>query len=271
MRRLLAAAIAVVLAGSLTTSVAAIAAPTITLRPVLHGADVSWPNCPKGEGIPSRRSEGVPMPSSSARFVVVGVTNGPGFYPNPCLARELSWVHRHHRQLAGYALTTFPTTKQIRHNATAGPFTGHVVRAQLRNAGYAEATYNVATMHRLGMSVPMIWVDVEPYPAAPWSASFRHNRAIVVGAIRGYRDAGYPVGLYTNPNGWGEVVGNWQLPTVPTWATVGRRGRAKALAACTLGPSGGPTWISQWWVGNKDLDLTCPGAPARHTMFNLTP
>ena len=36
------------------------------------GADVSWPQCPKGLGIPEKRTEGRPMPTSSARFVVLG-------------------------------------------------------------------------------------------------------------------------------------------------------------------------------------------------------
>lgn len=38
----------------------------------LTGVDISWPQCPKGMGIPSRPTEGKPMPKKSARFVVVG-------------------------------------------------------------------------------------------------------------------------------------------------------------------------------------------------------
>jgi hypothetical protein len=144
------------------------------------------------------------------------------------------------------------------------------MRAMLRNTGYAEAKYNVATMARLGMSVPMIWVDVEPYPVAPWSGSYRRNRAVVVGAIRGYRDAGFNVGIYSNPNGWGEVVGRWQLPDIPTWSTVGSRGAKAARRSCRVGPSGGPTWLAQWWRGPRDYDLTCPAAPARSKMFHRT-
>src|SRR6478672_8225031 len=53
------------------------------------GGDVSWPQCPKGMGIPQKRSLGLPMPQSSAKFVLVGLTNGPGFTPNPCLADQV--------------------------------------------------------------------------------------------------------------------------------------------------------------------------------------
>jgi hypothetical protein len=269
-RRLVAVALCALLGGSIAAAVPAHSTTGTTKRPVIRGADVSWPNCPKGMGIPSRRSEGEPMPAPGTRFVIVGLTNGPGFYPNPCIARQLRWVQRRQLLLGAYAMTTYPTAAKIRRYGGHGPFSGHGVRAALRNTGYAEARFNLATMARVGMSVPMIWVDVEPYPVAPWTLSARRNRAIVVGAIRAYRDAGFTVGIYTNPNGWGEVVGDWQLRAVPTWSTVGIRGATAARGSCSRGPSGGPTWIAQWWVGHRDLDLTCPGAPARSTMFRRT-
>jgi hypothetical protein len=269
MRRLLAIVVGVMLTASLAGASVA-ATPKLTTHPVIRGADVSWPNCPKGEGIPSRRTEGEPMPGPNATFVIVGVTNGPGFSPNPCLTRELRWVQRRHLLLGGYALTTYPTSSAVRQYRHAGPYAGTTTRSALRNAGYAEARYNTATMARAGMSVPMIWVDVEPYPVAPWSHSVRRNRAVVTGVMRAYRDAGFPVGLYTNPNGWPEVVGNWQLPNVPTWSTVGSRGSAAARRSCTVGPSGGPTWLAQWWVGPRDHDLTCPLAPKPSVMFRRT-
>ena len=53
---------------------------------LLLGGDVSWPQCPRGMGIPERPTMGLPMPLDSATYVVVGLTNGPGFFPNPCLA-----------------------------------------------------------------------------------------------------------------------------------------------------------------------------------------
>ena len=29
------------------------------------------------------------MPVDEARYVIIGLTNGPGFYPNPCLASQV--------------------------------------------------------------------------------------------------------------------------------------------------------------------------------------
>ncbi len=271
MNKLLSVVLGALAAGGLAVPSITASATTTSTRPVIRGADVSWPNCPKGEGIPSRRTQGEPMPGRGAQFVIIGVTNGPGFYPNPCLSRELRWVARRHLLLGGYALTTYPSAGQLRHHGHHGPYNGATGRGALRNTGYAEARYNIATMNHVGMSVPMIWVDVEPYPVAPWSPSFARNRAVVDGAMRAYRDAGYTVGLYTNPNGWGQVVGNWLLRSVPTWSTVGSRGATAALLSCSIGPSGGPTWIAQWWVGPRDHDLTCPAAPRRAAIFHKLP
>ena len=64
-------------------------APRVLAEPVT-GADVSWPNCPVGLGIPERRTLGLPLPRADARFVVVGLTNGPAFTPNPCLAAQVA-------------------------------------------------------------------------------------------------------------------------------------------------------------------------------------
>jgi hypothetical protein len=239
---------------------------------VVTGADVSWPNCPKGEGIPSRRSKGEPMPKPSARFVVLGVTNGPGFHPNPCLAKELSWVNRHHRLIGGYALTTYPTPQEIARHGSTGPFQGGSGRAALRNTGYAEAAYNVRTIARVGLAVQLIWVDIEPYPVAPWSHHRAANRAVIAGVIRGYHDLGYQVGLYTYANGWRDVVGAWRLPKLPTWSTAGRSHKKHALTMCTHGPSGGQTWIAQWWRTKKhDYDVTCPGTSPPFTEPTSSP
>jgi hypothetical protein len=240
----------------------ATAGTAVTTKPsITRGADISWPNCPKGEGIPSRRSKGEPLPKPTARFVVVGVTNGPGFHPNPCLPSQLHWVAQHHLLLGAYALTTYPTARQIRRHSS-GPYLGTSGDRALRNAGYAEARYNLRTMARDHFVAPLIWVDVEPYPVAPWSRSHRANRAVIQGVIRGYRDAGLAVGIYTYANGWRDVVGSWRISSLPTWSTVGPRGEANALAMCTRGPSGGPTWIAQWWNNpRRDLDVLCPTAP----------
>ena len=51
--------------------------------PQLAGNDVSWPQCPKGLGIPSRPHEGKAMPPATAEVVVNGLTNGHGCSTTP--------------------------------------------------------------------------------------------------------------------------------------------------------------------------------------------
>lgn len=131
------------------------------------GNDVSWPQCPKGMGIPSRRSYGLPMPSASAQLVVIGVTNRPGFYANPCLASQTAWAKARHMHTATYAMTTHPTTRQVAAYGLRGPYRGTSSATRLANTGHAQARYNVASMRRAGLVSPIMWVDVEPYAVAP--------------------------------------------------------------------------------------------------------
>ena len=226
----------------------------------LTGADISWPNCPKGMGIPSRRTLGLPMPLDSAAFVIVGLTNGPGFVPNPCLAEQVRWVQDNRRWLGAYAMTTFPRRDERAAYGGSGPWAAGTSRAVLKNTGYAQAMANVASMREVGMDVPFVWVDVEPYPTHPWSRDRLANRAVITGAVRGYEDAGYRVGFYSYLNGWRAVVGDWRKPGYPTWYPVGAEpdGYAEAKARCRLPSfSGGPVMLGQWVDGNRDRDVTC--------------
>src|SRR4051812_34570233 len=159
---------------SLAGPAAAAVAPTPGVR--LTGGDISWPNCPKGMGIPSRRSPGNPMPLASASFVVVGLTNGPGWYPNPCLAAQVGWAKARGAWTSAYSMTTFPTAAQRAAYGSTGPWSPSTRTGRLRNAGYQQALYNVASMTTAGLAVPFVWVDVEPYPTHPWPRNVLANR-----------------------------------------------------------------------------------------------
>lgn len=232
---------------------------TTTARPkVLLGADVSWPECPKGSGVRERPGQGKPMPSASHRFLVVGLTNGMGFTPNPCLARQLDWAKSHHVRVAPYAFTTYPTTSQQRRYRASGPYRGSGPRSRLRNAGYAQAVYNIATLRRSGLHAPMVWVDVEPSTARPWSRNHAANRAVFAGNLRAYREAGYRVGVYSTSYLWRDILGPVRYG-LPEWRTAGRSSRRAALRMCSRsGFQGGRAVLAQWWT-TSDHDVTCPG------------
>jgi hypothetical protein len=260
---LLAAALALGVVPALPPASAAVA-PTPGLR--LAGGDISWPNCPKGLGIPSRRTLGNPMPLASATFTVIGLTNGPGWYPNPCLASHVAWAKAHGVWTSAYSMTTYPTAAQRAAYGGLGPWSAATTTGRLRNAGYQQALFNVASMHATGLDVPFVWVDVEPYPTTGWPKAVLGNREVIRGVVRAYEDQGYGVGFYSYDNGWRAVVGSWRKPAYPAWVPVGpvRNGWTVASARCSRPSfSGGPVVLAQWVQSNRDRDVTCDALTGR--------
>jgi hypothetical protein len=227
------------------------------------GADISWPNCPKGLGIPSRRSLGKPLPRRSARFVVIGLTNGPAFHPNPCLVSQVAFAKERRLYAAAYAVATYPTTSQLARYGAAGPHSHSRRHGRLWNTGYAQARINVAEMRKVGLDSPVVWVDVEPVTdPAPWSGRPRQNKAVLDGVLEGYRSAGLRVGFYSVPRLWRSIVGPARY-RLPEWRTAGDTSRRAALRECTTDSiQGGPAVIAQWWDADRDYDVLCPGRPA---------
>jgi hypothetical protein len=264
----LAAALAA-LGSGLVAAPAASAAP-VSLRgagsTVVAGGDVSWPQCPVGMGIPSRRSLGLPMPGDRARFVVIGLTNGPAFTPNPCLASQVQWARDRRVPVSAYAVATWPTARQLSRYGATGPYAGTTLRSRLRNVGYAEGRYNLGRLSAVGLTVPHVWIDVEHYSIRPWSGDRRNNRAVVRGVARAYQDAGIATGFYSTSLQWTDIVGrvSWRLPE---WHTAGPRSRSVALSRCSEASfQGGPVVLAQWWTDSADHDLVCPGGPAAASM-----
>jgi hypothetical protein len=241
--------------------------PAQERRPVV-GRDVSWPNCPRGMGIPSRRSQGKPMPPPSALFVVIGLTNGPAFHPNPCLGAQVEHARRNRMWASAYAVATFPTPAQLRRYGDAGPRDPGGRRNRLWNTGWAQARQNLTEMRKAGLPSPMVWVDVEPVSdPAPWSDRPADNRAVVEGAVESYRRAGLRVGFYSAPGLWRDIVGTVEYG-LPEWRTAGLSTRRAALAACgrVREFQGGPPVLTQWYTDREDFDVFCPGRPTAEVL-----
>lgn len=228
------------------------------LEPV-QGADVSWPQCPKGMGIPEKRSKGLPMPVDEAEFVVLGLTNGPGFTPNPCLADQVAWVEDRELMASAYAVASYPDAATLEKYSWDGPYSGDTKKGQLRNVGYQQARYNLDTMVDAGLQTPVVWIDVEPVPFFEWSGDPAANAAVVEGAARAYTDAGYGIGIYSTPYLWETVVGSFRLG-VAEWRAAGETSREEALNRCGQDWSiqGGAPVMGQWVEGNRDHNITCP-------------
>lgn len=233
--------------------------------PVL-GGDVSWPQCPPGLGIPEKRTLGLPMPVDAAEFVVIGLTNGPGFTVNPCIADQLAWVRQRRLLVSAYAVLSSPYGDQLARHGGQGPYDGGTALGAMRNVGYQQARAAIATMQRTGLRTPIVWLDVEPVPSFDWSGDQQANAAVVEGAARGYTDAGYRVGVYSTAYLWAEIVGDLRLG-VPEWRAAGETSQAEALRRC--GPDrvvqGGQAVMSQWVMDSRDFNITCPGTSSRMT------
>jgi hypothetical protein len=259
--RLVATALGVLAAVSGAAGATLAAAPTASAanHAPLVGNDVSWPNCPKGMGIPSRRSEGQPMPSSTVGFAVIGLTNGPGFSVNPCLRSQVAWAKSHHRKAGMYAMTTFPTRTQLSRYGGSGPYPGRDQASRIRNAVWTEAKLNVTNARAAGLTNRFIWIDVEDYRWAPWTSNVSWNRAAVEGAVRAYHEAGISVGVYSVAGMWNRLTGSWRNG-MPVWDTVAGAGQRTATGRCSA-PSftGGTRLLTQWWTPHQDFDVTCPG------------
>jgi peptidoglycan hydrolase-like protein with peptidoglycan-binding domain len=225
------------------------------------GNDISWPQCPKGVGVVGHRGLGLPMPTASAQFVVIGLTNGVGYAANPCLAGQVAWAKAHHVHTAAYAITTYPSTSQLATYGLKGPYAGTIAAARLANAGFAQARFNVNSMRKAGLVSPMVWVDVEPSGTALWTKNMAANKAVIDGVLRGYRTAGFMVGLYSYDPGYGKILGGTRYG-LPEWRTAGPRGQRVARDRCAASYSlqGGPAVLSQWWTASVDHNMTCPSS-----------
>jgi len=200
-----------------------------------------------------------------ASFAVLGLTDGGSFQANPCLESQIATVKSIHLWAGAYAILTYPTGPQLA--SYGGPGT---LPVQLARAGAAQARFNLATMSRVGLRAPLVWVDVEPNTRSPWSKTAVNNNAVIDGAIAGYKAAGVRVGIYSYVKAWKAITGARVLPGMPTWMPVGLSGRAEAHAACAARSYiGSKPWLTQWTDDVRDYDLTCPGVTGRAARGNL--
>ena len=247
LRRLTALAASTVLLTSMTVALAPPSTP-VTEFP-FNGADVSWPQCPVGTGLP--------MPSSKRKFVIFGLTGGYGFTLNPCLADQVAWAKDRDKYLAAYSFTGAASPAEVIKYAKSGPYKAETTRNAFRNSGYAVARTTIDEMTAAELTVPFVWLDIEPSTKRPWRKSLWKNGAYIDGQIRAYTEAGMKVGFYLSASTYDSI-----LPkdyAVPEWRTVGPRPRDVALEMCTKASvQGGTRMLSQWWNDTKDFDLICP-------------
>ena len=197
---------------------------------------------------------GAPMPLGEAHYVVIGLTNGPGFFANPCLADQVDWARRRKLLTAAYAVGSYPDRRTVARHATDGPFDGSTRLGALGNTGYQQARFNVASMAEAELRSPIVWIDVEPVPDFEWSTDPVANAAVVRGGrprVRRGRLPGrgllhaVPLGADRRrpgpraagvAGGGGDVAGRGGATLRRRLDHPGRRGGARAVARGRSGP-----------------------------------
>lgn len=217
-------------------------------------------------GIAQKKSHGGPMPREDSAFVVLGLTNGPGWTPNPCLASQVQWVRDRAMPVGAYAVVSQPSSAQLARHGSTGPFDAGTASGRLSNAGWAQARFNLAILQQAGLrdpgrSVPGVWIDVEPVPDFDWGTDLAANAAVVVGTVRAYSDAGLRVGVYSTPALWRRIVGDLRL-NLPEWRAAGQTSQAEATRRCGADwvIQGGAAVMGQWVEESRDRNVVCPGA-----------
>jgi hypothetical protein len=252
-------------------SVAPTESPTTTPEGT-YGGDISWPQCPPGMGIPQKKSSGQPMPLPDATFVIIGLTNGPGFVRNPCLRSQVQWAKIHRLRVAAYSVVSYPDAAALRQYGGTGPYDANTELGRLKNVGYQQATYNIGSMGTAGLDSPIVWLDVENVPDFDWPKNnAERNAAVVQGAARGYQDAGYDIGVYGTPTIWRAIVGGLSLgKDVPEWRAAGQTSAAEAAHRCDASWTiqGGRAVLGQWVEQRRDRNLVCPGVAGLDTWFH---
>ena len=239
----------------------------------VFGADASWPQCPKGMGLPQKRTKGAPMPTDAAEFVVLGLTNGPSFTKNPCLADQVQWVRDRGLLIGAYAVVSWPSDAQVKAVGSKGPFDGTTRLGALRNTGYQAGLFALQTMREAGLKAPAVWIDVEPVPDFDWSVDLAANAAIVEGTARAYTDSGLRIGYYSVASLWQRVVGGHRTGGAAEWRAAGETSMAEALRRCGADSAfgGGPAFMAQWVEDHRDRNVTCPGQGGRLAQWFARP
>jgi len=210
-------------------------APTVAVAPREPAAsapgvgyDISYPQCGRT----------APRP---AAFGIVGVNGGAPLTSNKCFAAQFAWA----RTLSARAVYINPSW-----SGTGDP------------VAYGEklVTDAIEREHAAGVSgVSMWWLDVEL--GNTWNGTQQENATVLAAMAAKLQAAGVRVGIYSSPQQWAEIAGDWQ-PGLPVWNAIGPGTRARAIASCGEEFAGSTSGLVQWVAkkGARVLDHNeiCP-------------
>jgi hypothetical protein len=210
-------------------------APTIAPWPAVAAAsvpplgyDVSHPQCKRT------------LPSDGG-FAIVGVTGGHPFSSNKCVGAQLAWAARKHGH-AVYVNSGFP--------GTGDPVAyGRSIADDAVSREHAQASKGTAVW----------WLDVET--ANTWNGTQQQNATVLDAMASRLQELGVRVGIYSTPQMWAEIAGDWS-PGLPIWYATGPGTATTAVTACSRSFAGSTTAVVQWvqpsGEGDLDHNMVCP-------------
>ena len=223
-------------------------APTVVVPPPAApvtvtgvGYDVSYPQCR------------ATLPSGAA-FAIVGVNGGAPLLSNRCFAEQMAWAKQ--------------TPARAVYVNTAYSGDGDPVSYGRRLIDDA-----IAREHASGAGpTSMWWLDVEL--TNTWRGTQQENATVLASMAARLQELGARVGIYSSPQQWTEIAGDWQ-PGLPVWNATGPGRRAQALTACAESFAGSTTSIAQWVQKENgrvlDHNIVCPAWKTRGgDLFDVT-
>jgi len=200
--------------------------PAASVPPL--GYDVSHPQCHRA------------LPADGG-FAIVGVTGGHPFSSNGCVGEQLAWAVRKHGH-AVYVNSGFPGT-------------GDPVAYGTSVANDAVAREHLQTTR----GTAVWWLDVET--ANTWAGTTQQNATVLDAMASRLQQLGVRVGIYSTPEMWFEIAGDWS-PGLPVWYATGPGTAQTASAACARSFAGSPAAVVQWVqktaLGVFDHNMVCP-------------
>ena len=200
------------------------------------GVDISWPQCgPLG------------MPAVQPGFAIVGINGGRPFTDNVCLAREVA-----------YAKTRTGVSAYLNIDAPRG---SHLGSGDASAYGAKVALDGLARAQRAGLSLPVLWLDVEVLNH--WSSSGAVNVAVINGALRALSQHDVIAGIYSSGPMWQQITGGARL-NVPVWLATSVTDYRQLPTYCDQGLGGRAADMTQYvaYDGHQlvDVDVLCQKA-----------
>ncbi len=213
--------------------------PLTSIAPVQATVDMSWPNCDR-------------LPSGQFSRVLVGVTGGLDFHTNNCAGTEATLANSYGLYINS-GNPGFPRIKQL----GVGPM--HCPNNDLicysYNYGYQSVIYAFRQAQLANLHSTEWWIDVESVNS--WTSSKLANRADITGMLAAFGSVKFVhpiVGIYTAPDQWNELVGNWSVG-LPLWLGTGDTTASDASHRCQVDSvTGVPVGLAQYTLTKQRLD-----------------